>query len=168
MSRNLLLLILYLLTLPAYAGVEEKSIKNYIQKIYFKSRKTPLTLQPDKSIPFASSHLFHVRDISSHRGWTVWADEKGRVVEVSTWEVRSFFKSISPGLARMKFIKKDNNEAARISNALLNHLGTSRKEVICRTELERAVCHISFSEGTFASQKNVLKFDFKQGYILAN
>lgn len=156
------------MTFSVSAGVEEKSIRNYIQKTYFKSRKTPLTLQPDKSIPFASSRIYRVRDLSSHRGWTIWADGKGKVIEVGIWDQRTFFKAISPGLVRMKFSGKDNDEAIRISNALLNHLGTSRKEVSCKTELERAVCQLSFTEGPFASQKTVLKFDFKQGYILSN
>lgn len=167
MFRKLFLLILCFFTLSASAGTEEKIIKTYIQKQYFKSRKTPLTLQKDNSIPFASSHIFRVRDISSHRGWTMWADESGRVVEVNTRELRTFFKSISQGLGRMKFSKK-KGEAVRISNALLNHLGTSRKEVICKEEPERTICQLSFTEGPFASQKTVLKFDFKQGYILAN
>ena len=98
----------------------------------------------------------------------MWADGKGKVIEVSTWEQRTFFKSISPGLVRMKFSGKDNDEAVRISNALLNHLGTARKDVSCKTELDRAVCQLSFAEGPFSSQKTVLKFDFKKGFILLN
>ncbi len=157
---------LCLLSLPVIAEIKEKAVKNFVQKQYFQSRNTPLIISADKNIPFSGSGLYRVRDLSSHRGWTVWADEKGNVVESKKTNLKNFLRSLAPGFVKMKFTKSGKDEAQRISQALLDHLGTSRRQVNCHEENERILCDLTLLEDPFAGEKATLKFGFKEGFIL--
>lgn len=165
---NTLIVCFCFFSLSVMAKGEEKFIRSYIQEKYLDSKKTPLIILADRDIPFANSQIYRVRDISSHRGWTVWLGDGGKLVEVNKTGLKPFLKSIAVGLVKMRFTKKDAQEATRLSQSLMNHLGTSRRTVNCRADKDRAVCELTFLEGPFARESAVLKFDFTQQFILLN
>ncbi len=158
--------VLCLYSLNLFAGFEEKTVKKFLQDKYFHSRSIPLILKADGSIPFVNSKLFRVQDVSTHRGWTVWANDIGRVIEIKKGNVKSFFSSLAPGLVHISFSLRNSSEAKRIGNGLLNHLGTSQRVIDCQSEIDSSTCELFFTEGPYKSQKISLKFDFKKGFIL--
>ncbi len=148
----------------AYAAVPELAVKKFVQEKYFKGAETTLNVLEDKSIPFASARLYRVRPMRGEGGWTILVDANGKSVEANKTSLKSFLKSLESGLAKVKF-SDDSNEAVKISNGLLNHLSTGRRNVHCSDGKTQKKCELSFSEGNFSGQKSSLVFDLKSGSI---
>lgn len=147
------------------AGPREQ-IRDFLRKKYFKDRKASLILEEDSGVPFARAKIYRVRDFTGQRGWIILETDTGNISEADRTSVEKFLRSLERGLVKMSFEKKDQEEAARISNLLLNFLGPWSRNVVCTSGKERAFCELSFSEGPLAAEKANLLYDFKEGFIL--
>jgi hypothetical protein len=148
-----------LLSLPVMAATDI-SVRKFIQKKYLNGKASTLSVSEDDRMK-----LYRVREITGNRGWTVVADKSGKVSEVDKSALVPFLKSLGPAFQSVKFQSKDNSEATKISNTLLNHLSTAQRTVECAPQGKLTLCGISFSEGELADQKAELLFDFQKNSI---
>lgn len=145
------------LSFIAQAASPELAVRKFIRDKYFKGEEKTLSVIQDKNVPI---QLYRVRPMKSEGGWTVMVDENGESREADKTSFKSFLGSLEKGLTKLK-ISKDSNEAVKISNGLINHLTSARRNVKCAEESKQLNCELSILEGEFAGQKASLKFAVK-------
>lgn len=152
------------LSYVAHASAPEIAVRKFVSDKYFKGADKTLSVNEDKNMPFLSAHLYRVRPMKGESGWTVLVDETGTARETDKTSLKSFLQSLEKGFEKVK-LSSDPKESVKISNGLINHLTSGRRDVNCKDEKGQINCELSILEGQFAGQKASLGFDAKAGAI---
>lgn len=148
----------------AEASAPEIAVRKFISDKYYKGADKTLSAIEDRNLPFLSARLYRVRPMKGEGGWTVLVDESGNSRETDKSSLKSFLSSLKTGFEKVK-LSGESQEAVKISNALINHLTSGKRDVKCKEESGQMNCVLSVLEGQFSGQKASLVFDGKAGAI---
>ena len=152
------------MSIVAQAAAPEIAVRKFVSDKYFKGTEKTLSVSEDKNMPFMSARLYRVRPMKGEGGWTVLVDESGDARETDKTSLKSFLRSLEKGFEKVK-LSSESKDAVKISNSLINHLTSGRRDVNCKDYKGQINCELSILEGQFIGQKASLGFDVKAGMI---